>query len=579
MLGTPSPCVRRERGETETANPISGYAAGKGEHRLTMESNHLRGLLDALPLYSEEEDLREEIPESELLERLPGEAGAATISLVRRLFEACSLLDARSLRHGKWAFVSFPASLAGHSLLHTLSTPGQSLFESDYWRQGGLNVEEQRQFLHQIETRRVALHPTKSAQPVRYVFVAWALIRLGNNFLLHHREDKTRTEEKNYVFPGGRVKPCDLDLECQTPEGLRSFHSSRSAVAMEALPATLRREIREETALAEGEDYDAVPRIALDPYRQVNGAGNGHAYTEYSISLFDVRLTPAGEVKLLAACDEKLAWFTIQDLLAPTGRVDGKAAFVDALKSHLGEGLADFLEGTPSSSTLRFRYASRADAVELPVEPGQPVAVGETGKEKLINAGVSGDELSMLLLSASLAKGIAVNAADQHVRVFQGGWLKAESEIARATLKGLAAKLFECGLPILDLVRDSTFRLSVAPDVLFFRDAAFSYRLSNEGAQGNGILEFELKIPPSPFFEEISARQSISLKSSMVKSLEAIAGGGVGPGGLEKVGYTDETLKKNFKEMIDDRAKLLGLRKMVRQSQKTYKISIGRTAA
>jgi len=79
-----------------------------------MDFDLLDRLLQALPLYSEEDDLREEIAESELLLCLPGEGGTAMLMCVRRAFEACALLDQRLLGLGKWAFVSFPAALFGY---------------------------------------------------------------------------------------------------------------------------------------------------------------------------------------------------------------------------------------------------------------------------------------------------------------------------------------------------------------------------------------------------------------------------------------------------------------------------------
>ena len=88
-----------------------------------MKLDLLNRLLQALPLYSEEDDLREEVPESALLERMQDESGAEILTCVRRILEACALLDQRLLADGKWAFVSFPAALFGHSLVQTLSTP------------------------------------------------------------------------------------------------------------------------------------------------------------------------------------------------------------------------------------------------------------------------------------------------------------------------------------------------------------------------------------------------------------------------------------------------------------------------
>lgn len=541
-----------------------------------MNPNLLNQLLQALPLYSEEDDLREEIPEAALQELLPGEAGAATLMVVRRLFESCALLDPRLLSRDVWAFISFPAALAGHSLLQVLATPKGALFEPDYWRQGNPDVEGQRKLLKQIETRRVKFHPMGSASPVRYVYVAWGLIRLGGRFLMHHREDESRPDVKNYVLPGGRVKPGDLSIVSQTVKGLRQMHASRSGLMMDALPKTLTRELWEETGLSSGEDYQASLREELQPDCRVEGAGNKHAYTEYVIALYDVSLTPAGEIKLLEKIDtapETLVWFNVDDLLSPVGRADGKGAFIDALKAHYGKDLGEFLEKVPSSSTFPYRFSERSQAVEFPICSEQPVRIGETGKEKPFELALPVMETAFLTMAALHAKGIEMHVQACHVRLLPGGWIKAESDLAHETMKQLAAILGASAMTLLEIIREDFCRVTVNPEILFFNDTAYRYRLSQDGER-KGFLEITCSLPATVFFDEVNKTLALPLKSSMLNSLHDIAAGSVGSGDLEKYGYSDETLKKNFKEMLDEKTRPLGLRKFVRQSSKSYQIAV-----
>lgn len=150
------------------------------------------------------------------------------------------------LEHGNWAFVSFPAFLLGRSLLESLSTTGQTLFEAGYWNQMGSPapslVEEQRRLLARVESRRIHFHPTGNATPIRVVYVAWGVIRLGGDFLLVHREDEHRRDAKNYVFPGGRLNVMDLPPEQRNPTSLRALHESDLALAALGLENTLKRE-------------------------------------------------------------------------------------------------------------------------------------------------------------------------------------------------------------------------------------------------------------------------------------------------------------------------------------------------
>ena len=54
--------------------------------------------------------------------------------------------------------------------------------------------------------------------------------------------------------------------------------------------------------------------------------------------------------------------------------------------------------------------------------------------------------------------------------------------------------------------------------------------------------------------------------------LAAIESGTVGPTDLEPFGYSDDTMKKNCKEMLDAETRKVGLRKLVRLSGKNYLI-------
>jgi 8-oxo-dGTP pyrophosphatase MutT (NUDIX family) len=546
-----------------------------------MNLDLLNRLLQALPLYSEEDDLREEVPESDLLERLPGEGGAEVLMCVRRVLEACALLDQRVLANGKWAFISFPAALFGHSLVQTLATPGQQIFESDYWRSDQRSaIEEQRALLKQLEGRRVRFHPTKSPEPVRFVFVACGLVRLGGKFLLHHREDSTRPDIKNYVLPGGRFKPGDLPLDLQIPDTLRKLHSSGSQIAINALPITLSRELPEELGLQLGEDCHASKRVILDPYRRVEGSQNKHAYTEYVLALYEISLTPDGEARLLdriANSGDTLVWFSIEDLVDPTGRADGKRAFIDALEQHFGNGLPQFLASIPSSSTTPYRFDTRANMIQLPALRGDPVLIGETGKEKPKSIEFAEECHALLLLMGAHAKGLVLLPDQAHLRLLPGGWVKANSEAARAVLDQLQATLMAEDLPLIQQAGEHFVRLAVDPEFLFFGEGLFSYRLLAQD-DSRGVVELEFNLPASFWSGAAVWPLLVSVAPSMLRSLDAIESGDIGPGELERFGYTDETMKKNCKEMLDEKVRALGLRKLVRQASKRYQISVSRMA-
>lgn len=556
--------------------------AASANSLLDMDYNLVRCLLEALPLNSEEDDLREEVSECELLNRLPGPEGPGVVKCIRRIFEACGLLDPRLLVEDKWAFTSFPASLFGHSLLQTLATPSQQLVARDYWRSTHSgDIEEQRKLLNNLENRRTELHPTRSPYPIRFVYVAWGIIRLGDSFLLHHREDRSRPEVKNYVFPGGRFRPLDLPAEKSIPDTLRQLHKAESILAIGALEQTLRRELREELDLRFSEDWSATEREVLKPYRKIEGARNTHALTEYVIALYDISLTPEGEARLLNRIDEepdKLAWFNIPDIVRSTGRTDGKRAFLDALTDQHGPNLASFLDAVPSSSTIEYQFIEQTEAVELPASPGIPVLIGETGKEKARSIDLSGDEHALLLLLGAWGKGLDPKPEPSHLNLLPGGWVKVKSAKAKTTLESLQARLVGEDLPLLQQVGENYVRFSVRPECLFFGGDLFGYRLSTEGDQ-KGVVTVELRLPDSVWIKsQFFPARSILVPKKMLSSLSEIESGTVGPGGLEHIGYSDESMKKNCKEMLDKETRKLGLRKLVRLSGKKYQLSATRIA-
>jgi len=103
----------------------------------------------------------------------------------------------------------------------------------------------------------------------------------------------------------------------------------------------------------------------------------------------------------------------------------------------------------------------------------------------------------------------------------------------------------------------------------------FDYSLSTEGGQRPHI-DIEFHLPQSLWARSQLFSRSIRLPKKMLESLAEIESATVGPGGLEPFGYSDETMKKNCKEMLDKETREIGLRKLVRLSGKKYQLSASR---
>lgn len=460
----------------------------------------LKIALSMLPLHAEEGGRREVLSESELVTVLieqdtPEETSKALVWILRRQFEALALLDPIELRDGKWAFVSFPASLLGRSWLTTLATPGQALLPAGYWGQDAPegDKEEQRALLHRIETGRVQLNP--QAQPIRVVHVAWAWIRIGEKFLMHRREDKARPGEKSYGLPGGRFNLDDLPSTAQSQTDiLRDIFRLDSGIVAEHIQATLERELKEETDLTPGTHYtyEAFGK-PLPPYEEVNGAGNRHAYSTYQFHLYHVKLTHAGETHLLAQISRKpgvLEWFTAAEIAAPQ-RTDGTSAYVDALHQVWGKGLAKYLSTVPDSCASPPVFARESMMLDLPGASEAAFQLGKPGKEKAMRLARALEEAEwqLLMLLGWHARGFQIQMIpDAAVRIFGNGWIEAPGIIQLA--RSLHKKTQSVVPSLVEIREDCYVSLRILPEILFFPVDLFRYRIIGSNKAG-GKLQLE----------------------------------------------------------------------------------------
>ena len=484
----------------------------------------LAALGDSLPLHAEEGTQRESIPETDLAAYLSGHADNPAVAntfvaVVRRLYEALGLLDPAELARGRWAFISFPASLLARSVLESLATPGQTFFEPGYWIQGRHRpeavIEEQRSLLRRLESRRLSSHPTGDPRPIRTVHVAWGLIRLGGLFLLRAREDRRRPEVQGYVFPGGRLDLTDLPRAQRTSEAFRDLARMDSPLVAASLSRTLMRELHEELLL-EPRDFEATRLMTLAPFKKLEGTGNNHAYTMYNIAVDHVRLTAAGELKALdhvASEPNNWAWFTEAELAAGK-RADGKSAFVDSLAAHHGDDLERYLSlEVADSSSNPPALQTENDAIQLPSRPDQPLIRGMAGRERPVSMALSEQEWELLMVLGWQARGLALDLVPTMARRLGSSWIQLLSRKLLALAQGLSSRFAAVNLPLLDLDSQGHCRLGVRADNVYFHPECFEYSWNAEGPKKSLILvlkgletswttlaEVRLNIPLAPQF-------------------------------------------------------------------------------
>ncbi len=457
----------------------------------------LKIAISMLPLHAEEGGRREVLSESELVKVLieqdtQEETSKALVCTLRRQFEALALLDPLELRDGKWAFVSFPASLLGRSWLTTLATPGQALLPAGYWGQDAPegDKEEQRALLHRIETGRVRLNP--QARPIRVVHVAWAWIRLGEKFLMHQREDKARPGEKSYGLPGGRFSLDDLPSTVQLrTDILREIFRLDSEIVAEHIKATLERELKEETDLTPGMHYTYEAfGMPLPPYEAVNGAGNRHAYSAYKFHLFQVKLTHAGETHLLTQISKKsnlLKWFSAAEFAAPQ-RTDGSSAYVDALHQAWGKDLGKYLSAVPDSGASPPVFKGESMTLDLPGTSAAAFQLGKPGKEKAMRLAGSLEEAEwqLLMLLGWHTRGYQIQMnPDADVRLLGNSWIEAPGIIQFA--RSLHEKTQPVVPGLVEIREDCYVSLRIVPDILFLSVDQFRYQILGSNKAGGKL--------------------------------------------------------------------------------------------
>lgn len=527
----------------------------------------LNRILDLLPIHAEEGRLREIVSESSLISQLGHPESPVVVALIQRILESFELLDRQELSRGNWAFVSFPASLLARSLISTWAEPQQSLVESGYWESDSDNPsirEEQRGLLHILESRRQRLHPTGMAQPIRFVHVAWGIIRLGGQFLLHRREDQHRPNVKQFVLPGGRLRPSDLPSRALQPSILRDLSAENSIIVDQSLPNTLIRELDEELGLHVDKDYKFQQWKRLQPYCAVEGNGNKHALTRYDLLLFHVKLTALGESRLLeriATDPTRYTWFSVDDMVNGC-RPDGTTAYFDALYADMGDDLREQLDNVPDASGVSYQFVDEYTAVDLPAIPEQPFQCGKTGKERdyLVPLNDFGWELIVFL--AWCARGFSLRSEYDRVLILGGGWVKLLKDDDVAAAKGLASALADVNLPLIQF-NESGVRLAIKPDQIYFSDAFFSYAYhpSTVGGYG-GQLELNIKSTKTRFasLEERTIRLSVPpLIASVVEAIEANRD----PAAILKLREAGDLPRQN-RETVTAKVRQLGLRRLIR---------------
>ena len=529
-----------------------------------------------LPRIAEESGDREEIPETELIQRLMDatgvgseEAGAA-LGIVRRMLQALSVLDEGRLSGDVWAFASFPASLMTRSVLVGLGVAEFRLLEPGFWNASEYLVDQQRALIKRSEELRAAL--PAGLVPIRRVWVSWAWIALDGKFLMVRREDPAPHRDGNrgqFVFPGGRVSNEDLpELVYMSASHCLDFFDPNTEIDPShiryAFSQALMRELREELQIP-GNAFEAATSVG-EPihYIALEGAKSAYSATEYHIQPFKIALKDAGRTALLrclATHPERFAWFTAEELAAGVNAAGAKA-FVDAIRQ--GGPTLD-----PDEFRIPFGNASPVkDPIDIPGKPSEPFAIGIAGRERHVHVGLEADDIELLNWLAAVRRGDDIEELAVGVSIVHGtGWVLIDDDHALGKLRTLAAKLESAGLPLLDFHDRATRLNAVTP---YFSPSSLSMEIQDERRGKSYRLNLSRHRLQSALGIASAKEASVSLPEVLGNAIYSLDQGDLQPA-LENM-ETVKRMQREIRGFLDS----IGARLLVRQVDGVPELAVAR---
>ncbi len=551
-----------------------------------MSAPLIKLLISHLPRFAEEDGDFYSVPRNVLIDALclkhliDRALAKNTVALLETLLDTLAVLNTEYLQKDEWCFVSFPAQLMALSVLTALSDSQSHLFTPNFWNtQGATNdkKDQQRDILKLVENARDKNHASQQAQPIRYCYVAWSIIKLDGKILFYQREDTQKRFDKSagdYGLLGGRANQQDIP-STDKPALLKKLQSPHSKLIKKALPETLKRELREEAGLIFETHYTFKPWRSLKPYRQVQGTAPNHALTEYYLDIFQIDLSLQGTLFLLQKIktDKRLTWFSLPEMVNGE-TADGKIAYIKALIDDFkndSSALETALTALPDSFNPHYFFQPAKYGLTLPMTHNRPLLAGVLGKEKPLAINFTDRQLALLLGLASHLRGFEFATVDQAITLHPFGWIEVNNNsVFQAELISLDDSIEQTDL-IIENNRDQFFRLSISPEVVYFDEELFS--LTVKQADLNGTLS---KIPVTIYrksfdtaFGQVKGHSEVfKLTLEFAHKLKYLTANQFSTENEEAVKIED-TYKKGLHK--EPRFLALGLRSLIRREDGIFK--------
>ncbi len=233
----------------------------------------------------------------------------------------------------------------------------------------------------------------------------------------------------------------------------------------------------------------------------------------------------------------------------------------------------------PDSFASRYLFQPPKYGLTLPTDHKMPLLAGILGKEKPLAINLTERQLAILLGLASHLRGFEFANVEENIVLHPYGWLEVNSNsVLQSELTSQAGLLKDTEL-IIENHRDSLFRLSISPEVVYFDERLFSFAVKQ--ADLNGI---QTKIPVTIHRESFDTAfgkvkdnfEEFKLTLEFVHKLQSLAVHQFSTENEEAVKIED-TYKKGLHK--EPRLLALGLRSLIRREAGIFKFVLRYTSA
>ena len=120
-------------------------------------------------------------------------------------------------------FCVFSCAIAGDIGFNSVKRCRSRSFAANFWTTQGVSngkKDQQRDVLRVVENARNENHASQQAQPIRYCYVAWSIVKLDGNILFYQREDTQKRFDKSAGDYGLIYKHLKISLRTDFQVGI-----------------------------------------------------------------------------------------------------------------------------------------------------------------------------------------------------------------------------------------------------------------------------------------------------------------------------------------------------------------------